>query len=83
MQLNINQLSEKFHCFLCTNFCMYLGSQFVWLTLDLNWALDSIDEGENLFSEHCVYLLVFRVSIEFLERLLMYESSKCLAFASI
>ena len=26
MQPSINQMSEKFHCFVCAKFCVYLGS---------------------------------------------------------
>ena len=35
-------MSEKFYGYVCTHFCVYLGSEFVYirLTLDLNSALE-------------------------------------------
>ena len=29
MQQNINQMTESFHCYVCANFCVYLGTEFV------------------------------------------------------
>ena len=54
IQPNINQIFEKFHCYACPNFCVYLGSDFVKirLTLDLNSALDLIDRGRGFFIEY-------------------------------
>ena len=51
MQPSINEMSEKFHCYICGGFCAYLGSELVQirLTLDFNSSLDSIDRERDLF----------------------------------
>ena len=73
-------MSEKFHCYACPNFCVYLGSDFVKirLTLDLNSALDLIDRGRDFFREYWDHSLVFQDPINFLESFIMYSCSKCL-----
>ena len=74
-------MSEKFHCYVCVKFCLYLGSKFVYLrlTLDLNSALNSVDSGQDLFRKHWDHSLVFQVSIKFLECLIMYSCPVCLS----
>ena len=51
MQPRHNETSEKFHCYICADFCAYLGSELVQirLTLDFNSSLDSIDRERDLF----------------------------------
>ena len=51
MQPSINQMSEKFHCYICGGFCANVGSELVQirLTLDFNSSLDSIDRERDLF----------------------------------
>ena len=73
-------MSEKFHCYFCARFCVYLGPEFVKirLTLDLNSALDSIDRGQDLFRKH----RIIHDFIKFLESLIIYSGPKCLAHPS-
>ena len=60
MQPNISQMFEKFQSYVCENFCVYFGSEFLLtrLILDLNSALDSIDRVRDLFREHWGHSLV-------------------------
>ena len=54
-------MSKNFDCYVCENVCVYSGSAFlwIWLTPDLNSALDSIDRVKNLSIENLDYSLVF------------------------
>ena len=79
MQRSTNQMSEKFHCYFCPNFCLIRVRVFlneVKLRLEssirLNWW------GTRSFREHWDHSLVFQDSIKLLEGLIMYSYSKIL-----
>ena len=83
MQPSINQMSEKFHCYVCPNFCVLKfrvclneANPSLEFSIRVNWS------GTDLFREHWDHSLVFQDSMKFLEGLIMHSYSKCLPHPS-
>ena len=77
MQPNINQMSEKFHCYVCPNFCLLKVRVY------LNEAKPSLEFsirvnrlGTRSFQSDWDHSLIFQNSIKFLQGLIMYSYSK-------
>ena len=81
MQPSINQMSGKFHSYVCPIFCLLRVRVCLnEANFDWNLALDLTDRGRDLSREHWHYSLVFQDSIKFLDDLIMYSCSKCLPY---
>ena len=79
MKSSINQIFEKFYCYVCPNFCVLRVRVCLnEVNRDWNSVLDSIDRRRDLPREHWDHSLVIQYSIKFLKGLIMYSCLKYL-----